>query len=329
MSTIFTSSPGLGYERASRLLTTSRNSVNDTAGSPRPGGGEQRSSSRCSGRARACEGSRNNSRRLKAAALALSSDGAAVDDDDAAARRADPHHLAQHRERVEEMVKREPRGDDREAAVGIGQRRHVALVPGECWSAPFPPPPCARGRASPGSRRSRSRGGHAAQRRRPPARRRRPRRARCRPGPGSPASTIFCKRVFIGDRRRGVEHRGLAGELIADQRVVRGVAHSWLSSRRPADLGQHDTPIAGQGDQIVAQRVFPGAIERTGAAPRRARLGHAARPRSPPSRRNCTVRSFASLAISAPPLCALGESGSAQSMSSGDRAAREPRPPPG
>ena len=54
---------------------------------------------------------------------------AAIDHDDAAARRADPHHLAQHGERLEEVVEREARGNDREAAIGIGQRRDIALVP--------------------------------------------------------------------------------------------------------------------------------------------------------------------------------------------------------
>jgi hypothetical protein len=40
-----------------------------------------------------------------------------VDDDDTPSRSADPDHLPQHRRGVEKMVAREPRGDDREAAV--------------------------------------------------------------------------------------------------------------------------------------------------------------------------------------------------------------------
>jgi hypothetical protein len=44
-----------------------------------------------------------------------------IDDDDPATRRANPHHLAEHRRRIEEVVHREAGHDDREGAVGIRQ----------------------------------------------------------------------------------------------------------------------------------------------------------------------------------------------------------------
>ena len=61
--------------------------------------------------------------------------GRAVDDHHPAAGRGDPRHLAQHRQRVEEMVKGEARGDDRERRVRPRQRQHVALMPGDVREA--------------------------------------------------------------------------------------------------------------------------------------------------------------------------------------------------
>jgi branched-chain amino acid transport system ATP-binding protein len=54
-----------------------------------------------------------------------------IDHDDPSTRSAHAHHLAQHVQRIEEVVHGEPRHDDVEGAIGIGQPADVAAVPGD------------------------------------------------------------------------------------------------------------------------------------------------------------------------------------------------------
>lgn len=61
--------------------------------------------------------------------------GVQVDHGDAAAAPADPHHLLEHRERVEEVMKSIPRHHDRKGAVGKWQRGHIALPEGDVREA--------------------------------------------------------------------------------------------------------------------------------------------------------------------------------------------------
>ena len=99
-------------------------------------------------------------------------------------------------------------------------------------SAPVPPRPGAPGRASPGSRRSRSHAAHAGRRRGRRARRRRRRRAPVSSGPGLAASTIIFSAASLAIGAAVLKTRGLAGELVADQRVVAWRRSCSLPNRR-------------------------------------------------------------------------------------------------
>src|SRR5712691_10844925 len=64
----------------------------------------------------------------------------------------------------------------------------------------------------------------------------------------------------------------------ASWRSRRGRRRAGLVEPRPAAPGQNEPAVAIIMHEIVGDRVFPGAIERAGAAPRGADLGVAARP---------------------------------------------------
>ncbi len=129
------------------------------------------------------------------------------------------------------MVHREPRDDDREGAIGVGQVRDVALLEADIGEALFvgqqtgPFEHCRRhvdaGRVLHMRRETAHDDAAAA-------------------GDIEHGVVGGCRGGFddqpqgagVGDRRGGAERRRLPGKLVADQFAVRGVAHAQAASSR-------------------------------------------------------------------------------------------------
>ncbi len=153
--------------------------------------------------------------------------GAGIDDDDAPLRRADPHDFAKHRRRIGEVVHGEAGRDDREGAIGPGQRGNVALPPGDVGDALFrrqKPRPVEHGRGHVDTGRMPHMGGKAAD---DDAAAAGDVEHRIR-GAGSGGVDQQLQGRRIGDRAGGAERRRLPGELIADQVAV-GVVGHWIA----------------------------------------------------------------------------------------------------
>ena len=171
-------------------------------------------------RHRTCDGSRSFSSAVPFRCLGRVHQTRTCPHNHPAARRAHPHHLAQHADRIEEMVHGKPRHHDIERAVRIGQRPDIAAIPGDVADRPSRRQAAARGRASPASCRSRSHASPAVRRRRRRSRRRMRRPAPYRPVVGAAAVDDHAQRVRIGDGVGRAEWRRLAGELVQDPLLV-------------------------------------------------------------------------------------------------------------
>ena len=170
--------------------------------------------------------------------------GAGVDDDDPPARRADPHHLAEHRLRIGEVVHGEPGDDDRKGAVRVGQVGHVALAPCDVGDALLGGEKAGalqhrRGHVDPG--RVLDVRGKAAHHDAPAAGDIEHRVA----GAGLGRLDDHPERAGVGNRRGGAERRRLPGKLVANEALMCVLGHSLSPYLRSGLAMAPSVPLLG------------------------------------------------------------------------------------
>ena len=152
-----------------------------------------------------------------------------VDHHDPSARRAHPHHLAQHADRIEEMMHGEPRHHDVERAIRIGQRCRHRRWSQVTLAIPFSAASC-RARSSIAGVMSMpvaclTCGANAHTTMPPPQATSSTRVAR----PWRGGLHDHPQRIGVRDGVRRAERRRLTGELVQDPVLVRRVAHGFLT----------------------------------------------------------------------------------------------------